>query len=110
MNTRSVHFPERAEARVNGPITENTPAVQKAVARRQIFNKPIASGQPNVITALGTTTREAALIVEKLKPIVHSESRHGDLLVARGAAQRLIQALDVLIAHEEHAGEADITK
>lgn len=59
--------------------------------------------QPNVIDALSGAAREARQITDELQRVIHSDSRHSNLIVARGAAQRLIKHLEVLLQHEEEA-------
>ena len=55
----------------------------------------------NAFEALRDATRESALVSVKLKELIQSGNRHGDLQVARSAALRVIESLDRMIAYEQ---------
>jgi IclR helix-turn-helix domain len=56
--------------------------------------------EPNVFEALRDATRESALLSTKVRELIRSVNRHGDLQVARSAALRVIDSLDRMIAYE----------
>lgn len=92
--TRSIHFPA-----LEPPANGSHPAVQES--------KPEKIELPprtrNAIDALGAAAREIGLARAEFGDVIHSDTRHGKLIVVRGALQRAIKHLDVLIAHEEEA-------
>ena len=71
----------------------------KARAEVNLVRQPVA----NVIDALSAAAREAGLITEQMKNVIHSSERHSNLTVARGAALRFIGFVDIMLRHEEEA-------
>jgi hypothetical protein len=57
--------------------------------------------QPPALDALKDIAVHSKVIEEKLKGLVLSDNRHGDLQVIRSAALRLVQAAEILIAEEQ---------
>jgi hypothetical protein len=55
----------------------------------------------NVLAALATAQRASDLVRQKLKGLLASDNRHGDLQVALSATRRLGEALSILIDGEE---------
>ena len=82
--------PKTPAKKTNGVPT--TPAVQNSV---QLAPKP------NPLNALHGARVQSQIIFDRMKPLVDSDNRHGDLQVIRSAALNLIQHIDVLIHAEE---------
>jgi hypothetical protein len=57
--------------------------------------------ESNAFEALRDATRESALVSVKLKELIQSGNRHGDLQVARSAALRIVEHVDRLIGYEQ---------
>jgi len=57
----------------------------------------------SALDALRDAHREAKLISQSLRDTVSGFNRHGALIVARGAAKRFSDAIDVLLKAEEGA-------
>jgi hypothetical protein len=64
-------------------------------------NKVQLAPRPNALNALHGARVQSQIIFDKMKPLVDSENRHGDLQVIRSAALHLIEHIDVLITAEE---------
>jgi hypothetical protein len=83
------------------PANAAQPNESTALERQAVLLS--VQGRSNILAAVSIVMRDTATLGDTLKHVIHSYNRHGDLIVARGAALRLVKALDVLIAHEEEA-------
>ena len=77
---RSVHFP--------GPPKQEPAPEPKAK-------------ELNILEVFANAHRDVELIREKLRGLLTSGTRHGDLQVSVSAAKRLQEQLNILIEHEE---------
>lgn len=60
----------------------------------------------NALELLGDCERDLQLAARMIKGATRSRTRHGDFIVARGAAERLVDTLKLLIDGEETGYEA----
>ena len=83
---RSVHFPEapKPDAKPLNPGHFETRAKEV-----------------NILEVFANAHRDVELIREKLRGLLTSSTRHGDLQVSISATKRLEEYLGVLIEHEE---------
>lgn len=96
----TIHFPpvSAIEPRESAPMVNNGSAPkQKRTA------KPDPERQPNVMQAFTDALRDAELIREKLRNLVNSGSRHGDLQVTLSALRRAEDSVRLLIEAEERS-------
>lgn len=85
---RSVHFP---------PATE--PEQPAKPARHRLDPKPAA--ETNILEVFANANRDTELIRERLRGLLTTTSRHGDLQAALSAVRRLAENIQILIEHEE---------
>lgn len=90
--TRTVHF---------GALPYDPPATESKDHSRKPAKQADPKPQPNIMQCFGDALRDAELMREKLRGLVSSHARHGDLQVALSAAKRVEEALKVLISAEE---------
>lgn len=85
---RSVHFPPAAEpgARPRKPEPKPNP-------------DPVA--ETNILEVFANAHRDTELIRERLRGLLTTTSRHGDLQAAYSAVRRLAENIQILIEHEE---------
>ena len=106
-NMHSLNFP--AARKANGAFpsqagTEPDPAVKRGKEPRlRRAAKTVEVQQPNVMETFANALRDVETIREKLRGLVNSGSRHGDLQVARSAAIRIQESLSILIDAEEQS-------
>lgn len=79
---RSVHFPE-SPAKAPSPATEAKPDV------------------PNILEVFAEALRDVELVRSRLRGLLTTDSRHGDLQAALSATRRVEEKLQTLIDHEE---------
>ena len=106
--SRSIHFPPPTDP----PLSDCRPSKAAVKDGRQ----SLAQGRPrttasrrkrdfatqiNVMECFSGALRDTELAREKLRELVNSGSRHGDLQVALSAARRLEASLSKLIEAEE---------
>lgn len=84
---RSVHFPAAPEPE------------QPARRRREPEAKPAA--ETNILEVFANANRDTELIRERLRGLLTTPSRHGDLQTALSAVKRLADNIQILIEHEE---------
>jgi hypothetical protein len=102
--THSIRFAASAE-----PVQHNgLPKPRKARkpngvkhTEQTVPNPVQLAPKPNALNALHGARVQSQIIFDKMKRLVDSENRHGDLQVIRSAALYLIQHVDVLITAEE---------
>ena len=82
---RSVHFPEAPRNSVSSPSAPHTPK------------------ELNVIEQFADALRDSELIRSRLRGLLTSDSRHGDLQASLSAALRLADKLRALIENEERS-------
>ena len=101
--TRSVHFPSPARA----PAPEVEPGAARVFDRGQKVIQdgisPKDTGPVNAIAELADALREVETVRVKLRGMLVTENRHGDLFVCLGATRRLESAIQALIEVEEGA-------
>jgi hypothetical protein len=88
-NVRSVHFP-LADSKPSSSIPVNSP---NGDADLDLGKNPY--------DCLRDTWRDTLIITEKLKHLVNSETRHGDLQIIRSAAMRIVKESSRMIEVEE---------
>ena len=98
---KSLHFlpPE--------PIREDVPKAPQRAATSTHVRKSKRQKQPatvpaNAIEVFGSALRDIEIVREKLRGLVASYERHGDLQVALSACRRIEHDLTVLILAEEN--------
>jgi hypothetical protein len=74
---------------------------RKSTKNGQNGQKRVQQTAPPTLDALKEIAVSSKVIDEKIKGLVMSENRHGDLQVIRSAALRLVQAADILIEEEQ---------
>jgi len=108
MPRSTIHFPPLVPppgngrtATPNGNSTEPNGTPTGSLAASLQLKPP---RQPNAINALAAAANDLGIAHLEFKSVVYSgDDRHGKLIVIRGALQRAIRHLDVLIQHEEEA-------
>jgi hypothetical protein len=108
MSMRSVNF-----GTTTGPIQNNELAKPRAAKpnghalsasdANTVQDSVQSPGKPNALNALHGARVHSQIIFDKMKPLIDSENRHGDLQVIRSAAKNLITHIDVLIQAEEES-------
>jgi hypothetical protein len=71
---------------------------------RTLHFRPAADAttrRPNPLQALADAQRDAELVREKLRGLLTTETRHGDLQVTLSALRRCLENVQVLIEVEE---------
>jgi hypothetical protein len=91
--TRSVHFPPPELAREH-------PLEQRG---RELRERKAADSAVNAIAELSSALREVETVRVKLRGMLVTDNRHGDLFVCLGAVRRLETAIQALIEVEEGA-------
>lgn len=92
MSVHTVHFP---------PVPKPDPARSPTDGRRKVGTR---SDDPrNAIQAYSDALRDTELVRERLRNLLNSANRHGDLQVALSAAERLRGSIQLLIDTEESA-------
>lgn len=92
--------------RLNAIVNEHSAVrswddAETMTALQRVFKARAQAPDPNIIEALNSLGVQTKVLVDKVKGIVSSSSRHGDLQVIRSSAKLLIDAADALIDHEE---------
>lgn len=85
---RSVHFP---------PAAEPGPRTRKPEPKPDLEPAP----ETNILEVFANAHRDTELIRERLRGLLTTQSRHGDLQAAYSAVKRLADNIQILIEHEE---------
>jgi hypothetical protein len=93
--TRTVHFPPAAR--------EPAPAESALEKRGREVRERKAEPGVNAIAQLADALREVETVRVKLRGMLVTDNRHGDLFVCLGAVRRLETAIQALIEVEEGA-------
>jgi hypothetical protein len=87
-----------------GPISEPAPLESALEKRgREVRERKAAEPGVNAIAELSNALREVETVRVKLRGMLVTDNRHGDLFVCLGAVRRLETAIQALIEVEEGA-------
>lgn len=90
MGMRSVHF-------------SKLPFEPPKASMESEAQSPAATPRPNALQSYASALRDAETLRDKLRGLVSSDSRHGDLQVSLSALRRIEEAVRALIAAEEES-------